>query len=157
MAFGLFRKPVPEPAMPVVTTKSAESAVAQPMAEPDSAREILELLDLELAGLIRQLERAAQSVAGGAARSTATSFAANCRNRRIFNDAAGLAAGQNQRSYSIQSYARDMGGGNYRHDARDRCTRSHSRTALGRVQDRLQTLEHDPQKHRTAFRGDHAR
>jgi methyl-accepting chemotaxis protein len=37
---------------------------------------------------------------------------ANCRNRRIFNDAAGLAAGQNQRSYLIQSYARDMGGGN---------------------------------------------
>jgi methyl-accepting chemotaxis protein len=37
---------------------------------------------------------------------------ANSRNRRIFNDAAGLAAGQNQRSYLIQSYARDMGGGN---------------------------------------------
>ena len=37
---------------------------------------------------------------------------ANSRNRRIFNDAAGLAAGRNQRSYLIQSYARDMGGGN---------------------------------------------
>ena len=37
---------------------------------------------------------------------------ANSRNRRIFNDAAGLAAGQNQRSYLIQSYARDMGNGN---------------------------------------------
>ena len=37
---------------------------------------------------------------------------ANCRNRRIFNDAAGLAAARNQRSYLIQSYARDMGGGN---------------------------------------------
>jgi methyl-accepting chemotaxis protein len=37
---------------------------------------------------------------------------ANCRNRRIFNDAAGLAAGQNQRPYLIQSYARDMGNGN---------------------------------------------
>jgi methyl-accepting chemotaxis protein len=37
---------------------------------------------------------------------------ANSRNRRIFNDPAGLAAGQNQRSYLIQSYARDMGGGN---------------------------------------------
>ena len=36
---------------------------------------------------------------------------ANCRNRRIFNDAAGLAAGRNQRSYLIQSYARDMGNG----------------------------------------------
>ena len=36
---------------------------------------------------------------------------ANSRNRRIFNDAAGLAAGRNQRSYLIQSYARDMGNG----------------------------------------------
>jgi len=36
---------------------------------------------------------------------------AQSRNRRIFNDAAGLAAGQNQRSYLIQSYARDMGNG----------------------------------------------
>jgi methyl-accepting chemotaxis protein len=36
---------------------------------------------------------------------------ANSRNRRIFNDTAGLAAGQNQRSYLIQSYARDMGNG----------------------------------------------
>jgi methyl-accepting chemotaxis protein len=37
---------------------------------------------------------------------------ANCRNRRIFNDPAGLAAGRNERAYLIQSYARDMGGGN---------------------------------------------
>ena len=37
---------------------------------------------------------------------------ANSRNRRIFNDAAGLAAGRNLRSYLIQSYARDMGNGN---------------------------------------------
>ncbi len=36
---------------------------------------------------------------------------ANSRNRRIFNDAAGLAAGRNTRSYLIQSYARDMGKG----------------------------------------------
>jgi methyl-accepting chemotaxis protein len=37
---------------------------------------------------------------------------ANSRNRRIFNDPAGLSAGRNERSYLIQSYARDMGGGN---------------------------------------------
>jgi len=37
---------------------------------------------------------------------------ANSRNRRIFNDPAGLAAAHNQRSYLIQSYARDMGNGN---------------------------------------------
>jgi methyl-accepting chemotaxis protein len=36
---------------------------------------------------------------------------ANSRNRRIFNDAAGLAAGRNLRAYLIQSYARDMGNG----------------------------------------------
>jgi methyl-accepting chemotaxis protein len=36
---------------------------------------------------------------------------ANCRNRRIFNDVAGLAAGQNTRAYLIQTYARDMGNG----------------------------------------------
>ena len=36
---------------------------------------------------------------------------ANSRNRRIFNDPAGLAAGRNQRAYMVQSYARDMGGG----------------------------------------------
>ncbi|MCP9629340.1 methyl-accepting chemotaxis protein [Rhodopseudomonas palustris] len=37
---------------------------------------------------------------------------ANSRNRRIFNDPAGLAAGRNTRPFLIQSYARDMGGGN---------------------------------------------
>jgi methyl-accepting chemotaxis protein len=72
MAFGLFRKRVPEPSIPVVETKAPQRAMAVPMAEPDSAREILELLDLELGGLIRQLERAAQSVAGGAESTAAT-------------------------------------------------------------------------------------
>ena len=37
---------------------------------------------------------------------------ANSRNRRIFNDQAGLAAARNVRSYLVQSYARDMGNGN---------------------------------------------
>jgi methyl-accepting chemotaxis protein len=36
---------------------------------------------------------------------------ANCRNRRIFNDPAGLAAGRNLRTYLVQSYLRDMGNG----------------------------------------------
>lgn len=36
---------------------------------------------------------------------------ANSRNRRIFNDAAGLAAGRNTRAYLVQTYARDMGNG----------------------------------------------
>jgi methyl-accepting chemotaxis protein len=37
--------------------------------------------------------------------------AANCRNRRIFNDRTGLAAGRNERRFLLQTYRRDMGGG----------------------------------------------
>jgi len=37
--------------------------------------------------------------------------AANCRNRRLFNDRTGLAAGRNQRRFLLQTYRRDMGGG----------------------------------------------
>lgn len=36
---------------------------------------------------------------------------ANCRNRRIFNDRTGLAAGRNEDEFLIQAYPRDMGGG----------------------------------------------
>jgi methyl-accepting chemotaxis protein len=39
--------------------------------------------------------------------------AANCRNRRIFNDRTGLSAGRNQRPFLLQTYRRDMGGGNF--------------------------------------------
>lgn len=39
--------------------------------------------------------------------------AANCRHRRIFNDRTGLAAGRNTRPFLLQTYRRDMGGGNY--------------------------------------------
>jgi methyl-accepting chemotaxis protein len=38
--------------------------------------------------------------------------AANCRNRRIFNDRTGLAAGRTERRFLLQTYRRDMGGGN---------------------------------------------
>src|SRR3954453_664275 len=71
MAFGLFRKQESPPA--------EAAAPAQPAAHPagdvphhDSAREILELLELELGAMIRQLERAANSVAGGAQSTAAT-------------------------------------------------------------------------------------
>ncbi|MFA6265522.1 MAG: methyl-accepting chemotaxis protein [Pseudolabrys sp.] len=37
--------------------------------------------------------------------------AANCRNRRIFNDRTGLSAGRSQRAFLLQTYRRDMGGG----------------------------------------------
>ncbi len=39
--------------------------------------------------------------------------AANCRNRRIFDDRVGLKAGRNQQSFLMQIYRRDMGGGNF--------------------------------------------
>ncbi|MDX2102188.1 MAG: methyl-accepting chemotaxis protein [Alphaproteobacteria bacterium] len=38
---------------------------------------------------------------------------ANCRNRRIFNDRVGLAAGRNTEPFLIQTYRRDMGGGKF--------------------------------------------
>lgn len=37
--------------------------------------------------------------------------AANCRNRRIFDDRVGLAAGRNTKPFLLQAYRRDMGGG----------------------------------------------
>jgi methyl-accepting chemotaxis protein len=39
--------------------------------------------------------------------------AANCRNHRIFNDRTGLGAGRNTRPFQLQTYRRDMGGGNF--------------------------------------------
>jgi methyl-accepting chemotaxis protein len=39
--------------------------------------------------------------------------AANCRNRRLFNDRTGLAAGRSTRPFLLQTYRRDMGGGNF--------------------------------------------
>lgn len=39
--------------------------------------------------------------------------ASNCRNRRIFNDRVGLAAGQSTAPYLLQLYRRDMGGGKF--------------------------------------------
>jgi methyl-accepting chemotaxis protein len=38
---------------------------------------------------------------------------ANSRYRRIFNDRTGLAAARNERPFLLQTYRRDMGGGNY--------------------------------------------
>jgi methyl-accepting chemotaxis protein len=39
--------------------------------------------------------------------------AANCRNRRLFNDRVGLAAGRNTKPFLLQTYRRDMGGGQF--------------------------------------------
>lgn len=39
--------------------------------------------------------------------------AANARNRRIFDDRAGLLAARNTRPFLVQSYRRDLGGGTF--------------------------------------------
>jgi methyl-accepting chemotaxis protein len=39
--------------------------------------------------------------------------AAHCRNRRIFDDRTGLAAGRNRKPFLLQTYRRDMGGGSF--------------------------------------------
>src|SRR5437762_13947437 len=74
MAFGLFKKRVPEPAAPATEAKvpQASAATEAVTAEGDSAKAILELLELELGTMIRQLERAANSVPGGAEATAAT-------------------------------------------------------------------------------------
>src|SRR3979490_1325773 len=65
MAFRLFRKRQLEPAVPAVEPLPGGPTIVAPASDSDSASEILELLELELGAMIRQLERAAGSVAGG--------------------------------------------------------------------------------------------
>jgi methyl-accepting chemotaxis protein len=74
MVFALFRKRPPEPSAPAsVPGPPPASAIAEAQgSDGDSAREILELLELELGSLVRQLERSAHSVAGGAKSTAAT-------------------------------------------------------------------------------------
>jgi methyl-accepting chemotaxis protein len=72
MALGLFKKQVPQTTAPAAEAKAVQAPAAIETAESDSAREILELLDLELGAMIRPLERAANSVAGGAEATAAT-------------------------------------------------------------------------------------
>ena len=69
MAFGIFRKRLPDEATPAVAPPVAQIVAASepdPSTEGNSAKEILELLEVELGGMIRQLERAANAVASGA-------------------------------------------------------------------------------------------
>jgi methyl-accepting chemotaxis protein len=75
MAFRLFRKRQLEPAVPAAEPMPVGSAIVADAAnasDRDSAQEILELLELELGAMIRQLERAANSVAGDAEATAAT-------------------------------------------------------------------------------------
>jgi methyl-accepting chemotaxis protein len=75
MAFRLFRKRQLEPAVPAVEPMPAGPTIvadAADASDSDSAKEILGLLELELGAMIRQLERAANSVAGDAEATAAT-------------------------------------------------------------------------------------
>ena len=75
MAFGLFRKRLPNPAVPIAEPMAATPTIVADAAgasDSDSSKEILELLELELGAMIRQLERAANSVTGGAEATAAT-------------------------------------------------------------------------------------
>jgi len=86
MAFGLFKKRLPEQAQPDVAPDAIAAVMPeQPAAPHDSAREILELLELELEAMIRQLERAASSVASGA-ESTASTLSAIRHRTDALND-----------------------------------------------------------------------
>ena len=71
MAFGLFKKQVAAPPAPVPEPKPAVVAEMSG-GEPDAAREILDLLELELGGMVRQIERASNQVAAGANSTAAT-------------------------------------------------------------------------------------
>ena len=74
MALAWFRRPAP-PASTPPAASSASAAVpdaASTSHADDGAKDVLALLDIELKGLVRQLERAASSVAGGAQSSAET-------------------------------------------------------------------------------------
>jgi len=66
MAFGFFAKRAPAPQLPPETQAPAPSADLVTAPEASSAKAILDLLELELGGMIRQLERSANAVASGA-------------------------------------------------------------------------------------------
>lgn len=75
MAFGLFRRRSPEPTTPAIEPEPVApitAAEAPGASDGDSSTEILKLLELELGSMIRQLERATNSVAGGAEATAAT-------------------------------------------------------------------------------------
>ena len=72
MAFGFFARRVPAPPLPVAAKPPSPVPAVTAAPEADSAKAILDLLELELGGMIRQLERAANSVASGAEATAST-------------------------------------------------------------------------------------
>ena len=70
MAFGLFRRRLPEPAAPAIEPPAGiPAAAASATPASDSASEILELLELELGAMIRQLPRGRALIASSRRRS----------------------------------------------------------------------------------------
>jgi methyl-accepting chemotaxis protein len=101
MAIGLFRKVAPAPA-PESQAKPAVVTEAADHSEAESIRQILELLEIELGGMIRQLDRAAGSVAGGAEATAVT--LATVRQR---TDALSLRSSEAESTAAIFSHAAD--------------------------------------------------
>src|SRR6201986_4870133 len=104
MAIGLFRKAAPLTPAPAAVTeaKPAQVAEAADNSEVESTRAILELLEIELGGMIRQLERAASSVAGGAEATAATRAAVRQR-----TDTLSVRSSEAQSTATIFSQAAD--------------------------------------------------
>jgi len=101
MAIGLFRKSAPQPAAPEPQAgKPAAPAEAVDTSEAESTKQILELLEIELGGMIRQLERAASSVAEGAEATAATLSAVRQR-----TDALSVRSSEAQSTAAIFSQA----------------------------------------------------
>jgi methyl-accepting chemotaxis protein len=102
MAIGLFRKTAPPPPVPApeAQAKAAPSVDIDDNSEAESTRQILELLEIELGGMIRQLERAASSVAGGAEATAATLSAVRQR-----TDALSVRSNEAQSTAAIFSQA----------------------------------------------------
>ncbi len=101
MAIGLFRKAAPPPPVPdPQAVKPAAPTEAVDTSEAESATQILELLEIELGGMIRQLERAAGSVADGAEATGATLSAVRQR-----TDALSLRSSEAQSTAAIFSQA----------------------------------------------------
>jgi methyl-accepting chemotaxis protein len=92
MAIQLFRKRLAETAAPVIDAEKPAIPASPSIPEPDPARDILELLELELGGLVRQLEKAAGSVAGGAESTAATLAAIRTRTDALAHHSTGAQA-----------------------------------------------------------------
>ena len=102
MAIGLFRKAAPPTPAPAATiqAKPASLVDAADNSEAESIKAILELLEIELGGMIRQLERAASSVAGGAEATAITLTAVRQR-----TDALGVRSSEAQSTAAVFSQA----------------------------------------------------